>query len=253
MVIIFVLVIIVAAILGGTLQVLQATVPDFQQQGVLPFIIATGITAVIANIIIAVMQWFGKSPLDFLPEKTLSQKDPKRFRLSKSGDPKILSEQSALAKKLDDYEWMAVFAEAWVEIQPGEVRAYEDLGTALIRLNRLEQAIGVGKRLIALRKMNHSGYSTVGEASMLLGDTAEAVKNFEEAVKYVQPEFLSYVAHDLAEAYAAVGRIDDAIAAMITAHDSSIMESNKPYLKSRIEHLQRLQAQISLNGGYLTS
>jgi len=244
-VIIFVLVVVVAAILGGTLQILQSALPELQQQGVFPFVVATGVTAVIANIVIAVMQWFGRSPLDFLPEKTLRERDPKRFRLSKSKDLVLLSEQTKLAGKLKEFEWMAVFAEAWVGVQPGEVRAYEDLGEALLELNRLEQAKEVGKQLIGLRKMNHRGYSIVGKASMLQGDTYEAVKSFEEAVKYVEPEFLSYIAHDLAEAYEAVGRIDDAIATMTIAHDSQSMESSKPFLKSRVEHLKRLKTQIS--------
>lgn len=244
-IIIFVLVIIIAAILGGTLQVLQSSIPELQQQGALPFVVATGITAVIANIIIAVMQWFGRSPLDFLPEKTLQERDPKRYRLSKSKDPMVLSEQTKLANKLEEYEWMAIFAEAWVNVQPGEVRAYEDLGKALLKLNRLEQAKELGNRLIELRKMNHRGYSIVGEACMLLGETTEAVRNFEEAVKYVDPEFLSYVANDLGEAYEAMGRIDDAIAAMTIAHDSQSMEASKPFLKSRLDHLKRLKSQIS--------
>ena len=244
-VIIFVLVVIVAAILGGTFQVLQAAIPELQQQGALPFVVATGITAVIANIVIAVMQWFGRSPLDFLPEKTLRERDPERFRLSRSKDPVVLSEQTKLASKLEEYEWMAVFAEAWVAVQPGEVRAYEDLGKALIKLNRLEQAKEVGKRLIELRKINFRGYSIVGEVSMIQGNLTEAVKNFEEAVKYVEPNFLSYVAHDLAEAYEAVGRIDDAIVTMTMAHDNQTDESSKVFLKNRVEHLKRLKSQIT--------
>jgi tetratricopeptide (TPR) repeat protein len=244
--IIFILVLIVALILGGTLQVLQAAIPSLQQQSpLLPFIVATGLTGVIANIVIAVMQWFGKSPLDFLPEKTLAQKDPERHRLSKSTDPQVLKKQTDLSDKLEDYEWMAVFAEAWVKLQPGEVRAYEELGKALIKLNRLDQAIELGKRLIALRKMNHRGYSIIGEASMLLGDTTDAIKHFEEAIKYVEPQFVSYIANDLAEAYEAVGRIDDAITMMTLAHDSHTDASSKMFLKGRLEHLKRLKSQVS--------
>lgn len=245
-IIIFVLVVIVAAILGGTLQVLQAAVPGLQQQSVLPFVVATGITAVIANIIIAVMQWFGRSPLDFLPEKTLRERDPKRFRLSKSKDPAVLSQHSDQAEKLKEYEWVAVFAEAWVKVQPGEVRAYEDLGKALIQLNRLEEAVEVGKRLIALRKMNHRGYAIVGEASMLLGAIDEAIKHFEEAVKYVEPQFVSYIANDLAEAYEAVGRIDDAIEAMTIAHKGQDNPTSKLFLQERLNHLEALKSRISL-------
>lgn len=79
---------------------------------------------------------------------------------------------------------------------------------------------------------------------MLLGATDEAIKHFEEAVKYVEPQFGSYIAHDLAEAYEAVGRIDDAIAMMTLAHDSHTDASSKMFLKDRLEHLKRLKSQV---------
>jgi hypothetical protein len=79
-VIVFVLIVGIAITLGSIAQIVLSLLPEDQTEGLLPFALATLVTALIGNLIVAMMQWFGKSPLDFLPEKTLKEKDPKRFK-----------------------------------------------------------------------------------------------------------------------------------------------------------------------------
>jgi hypothetical protein len=63
----------------------------------------------------------------------LRKKDSQRFKLSLSTDTKLLRIETEKAQKLEEYDWMELFAEAWTRVDPGNERAYEDLGIALIR------------------------------------------------------------------------------------------------------------------------
>jgi hypothetical protein len=81
-----VLLIVVAVILvifGGAVQLISTLLPQETQESYLVYILGFGITYALVNGIVTAMQWFGKSPLDFLPEKTLREKDPNAFGLRK--------------------------------------------------------------------------------------------------------------------------------------------------------------------------
>jgi tetratricopeptide (TPR) repeat protein len=143
--------------------------------------------------------------------RNLKSKDLKRYSLALSKDANILKEETRKANKLNEYDWMEFFAEAWINVEPGNTRAYEDLATALIRSNQPQQAITVGEKLINLSKLNHVGYHTIGEAYNLKGEWENAVKWLELARSYASPTFKQFVLNDLLEAYEGSGLIDKAI------------------------------------------
>jgi tetratricopeptide (TPR) repeat protein len=123
----------------------------------------------------------------------------------------MLSKETDKARKLHEYDWMELFAAAWVKAEPGNERAYEDLGTALIRSKQPQRAIEVGEKLINLSRMNYTGYQIVGRAYNLLGDWVEASKWLEDALHYVPRDFKQFVLIDLLESYEKLEMVDEAL------------------------------------------
>ena len=244
-IVIFVVVIVIALTLGASLQLFLSLQPQADQNTILPFVLATGLTVIIANAVIAIMQWFGKSPLDFLPEKTLREKDPQRYKLSRSKDPAVLREQTDQSMKLNEYDWAALFAEAWVNLKPGESRAYREFGKALIELNEIERAKDIGTRLIKLQKLNYEGYYLLGKAYSELAEWDEARRYFEQALLYAPDSFQMFILTELAEVFEATGDVEEAIRRWSTAEALQDVPAQKLYMNEKINHLKQIAERLS--------
>ncbi len=245
-IVVFVVVIVIALILGGSLQVILSLLPPAQQQGLFPFIVAVGVTVIVANGIIAIMQWFGTSPLDFLPERTLKDRlrkqDPIRFKLAKNKDSGLLAEQAKAAKNLGQYDWMFLFAEAWIQQEPNEGRAYEMLGEALIELNRPQEAIVIGEKLTKLEPLNHEGFSILGEAYGKLGEREQSRIWHERALQVVTPDFREFVLMDLIKTYEAMGLVDKGIEAAEELLPLLEDSFQKQFYNDKLHHLRQIQS-----------
>lgn len=244
--VIFVVVIVTALILGSSFQIILGLLPSNQQESALPYIIATGITVILANGIIAIMGWFGVSPLDFLPERTLKdtlrKRDPHRFTLTKSKDAAFLEEQAKAAKNQKQYEWVQLYCEAWIAQKPSDGDAYDMLGEALLELNQPSEAIEIGRKLIKLEPINYEGYSILGDAYSQLGDREQARKWYESALEVAPPTFRPYVLGDLARTYEALGLVNEAIQALEELMPTLDSEFQKKYHGDNLRHLQAIQA-----------
>jgi tetratricopeptide (TPR) repeat protein len=249
-VVVFVFVVIIALLLAGSLQVMSALLPEEQQQGVLPYVAATGLAGLVASTIISVMQWVGISPLDFLPERslkdTLRKQDPARFSLTKNRDSKLISEQAKAAKNQNQYDWVYVFSEAWVQSKPVEADAYEMLGEALIKLNRPQEAIAIGEKLIKLEPLNYTGFSILGDAYNELGERDEACSNYERALELVPPSYREFVLRDLAKTYKLLGHADKALKALEEL--VPLLELNsRDYYQEQLDHMKQIVEQSQAN------
>lgn len=143
--------------------------------------------------------------------RKLRSKDNNRFKILFSDEITTLKEEVKKARQLKEYDWMELFARAWIQIDPKNQDAYEDLGTALIRARQPKKAIPVGEKLIELNKLNYDGYSILGRAFALLGEYDRAREWQEIALKYSPPTFRQYVMSDLVEIYVSLGLLDEAI------------------------------------------
>jgi tetratricopeptide (TPR) repeat protein len=141
---------------------------------------------------------------------------------------------------------MELFAEAWIRAAPGEVRAYEDLATALIRSHQPEKAVGAGKKLIQLRKLNYEGYYFVGQAHNLMGEQEAAQKYLETARIYVPREFRWHVLVELYETYEALGQIDNAIATLEEVIPL-VDQIQQVYYQPKLTRLKEIRDKLSDN------
>jgi tetratricopeptide (TPR) repeat protein len=240
---ILVVVVVTALILGGSLQVILSLLNEEQRQSILPFALAIGVTVLIANGIIAVMQWFQMSPLDFLPERTLKDRlrkqDRARFSLTKSKDVKLLSEQAKAAKNQDQYDWVSVFAESWIQLKPSEADAYELLGEALIKLNKNQDAITIGEKLTTIEPLNFRGFGLLGDAYLELGEREQSRVNYERASQLVPSSHRQFILIDLAKVYGLLGHADEAVKTLeelIPLLDGHSRE----YYQKQLDHMKQI-------------
>ncbi len=94
-------------------------------------------------------------------------------------------------------------------LEPADARAHNNLGVALTRLRRQQEAAASYRRAIALNPSYADAHSNLAAALWSLGSQAEALKSWEEAVRLTagsDPAPLDL----LAGAYAAVGRTAEA-------------------------------------------
>lgn len=244
-VIVFAVVIMVALFLAAILQIIFAFLPKDQQESFVPYIIATGITGVLANGIVAIMQWFGVSPLDLLPERTLLEtlrrQDRDRFNLSKSKNPESLAAQVRAAKDQKQYDWVYLFAKAWIVQRPTEGRAYEFLGEASIELNLLSDAFEAGNKLLELQPLNHTGYTILGDTCSKSGNYQEARIWHEKALTVVSPAFRQFVLFDLIKIYESLGLVKESISAIEEALPMLSDSFQLNYYNDKLNHLKGLQ------------
>jgi len=246
---IFILVIVIALVLGGITTFVQFLFPEGQQVGFAAFVIGTTITGGIASLIVTIMGWFGISPLDWLPERTLEEtlrkRDPARFRLARSVDPTLLAEQTKSAKNMGQSDWVVVFAKAWLKLRPHEQRGYELLGDAFVKLDRYDEALEIGTRLTKLAPLEHSGFELQGHAHKAKGQLPEARESYERALKLARPEYKEYVLSNLTEIYEKLGLLDEAIKSLETLLDSLGNDPadsfSKDYHSKNLEHLKSVR------------
>lgn len=207
--------IVMALLLGGSYLAAVQLLPDNEQQNVAQVTLAVSLAVVVANVVVAVMQLFGVSPGDLLPPQTLEERLKKqnsnRYLTSKSTDSKFLHEQAKAAKNNKEYDWMYLFAKAWMTLKPMEPDALEVLSDAYFRLEMYEQSITIAEKLIDREKLNHRGFSVLGKAYFELGDLENAQKHMEEALILSDTTQRQFSLTDLIEVYEAQASIEKAI------------------------------------------
>lgn len=110
-VIILVLVASVVLVFGGVVQFLLLLLPEDSQDAFWPLIVGIIVTYMVVLGVVTTMQWFGISPLDFLPDKSLREQDPDRFRITKSKDENILYHKAREAEKTKNMNGPSSFRE----------------------------------------------------------------------------------------------------------------------------------------------
>ena len=131
-------------------------------------------------------------------------------------DPQALERAFELAQKaiaLDD-------SLAW---------AHSLLGMAYVRKEQPEQAIAEGERAIALDPNCAECYESLADILVLAGRPEEAVGLAEKAIR-LDPQFAAYYSGQLGEAYRALGRYEEAIAAQ-----KRVLTRNPDVLPAHVE------------------
>lgn len=243
-VIMFIVVTTVLFVFGGVFSIITGLLPEDQKQGILPLTIGFAVTYGLLTIVITLMQWFGISPIDFLPEKTLKQQDRGRYRLSQTKNAKILEDETKRAMTNKEYEWAVLFAEVWVTISPGNERAYHNLSEALLKLGRIDASIKVGENLVKIKKANYIGYRILGESYKQLANWKEAEKWFELALNYAPSDFSPFIHHELADIYESQGEIGKAINSLSVYEKSIDDRQAKIYYQDKIKELKQMQTRL---------
>ena len=243
-----ILTLVMLLLIGGVYTSVIGLLPDGQQQGLVPLSATVAITVVCANLIVIVMQLFGISPADFLPNLTLEERLRKenynRYELSKSNDPKFLSEQSKAAKNNKEYDWMELYAKAWLRAEPSNDRAYEYLCHALLESGQYLDAIDQSDKLLSVSNINFYAFQYKGEALKKLGDWQNAKLNLEKALIYVSPNHRYPVLVDLIETYERLGLIDLGISALeeiIYSADATV----KPIYEDKLIHFESIKGNLA--------
>lgn len=244
---IFVSVIVIVIIAGG---IFLAVLPYFsseQQEVLVPIAVAITIITLLANTLIAIMQWLDITPTALFSKDTLQKQNPQRFKLSRSDDVAVLEENTKKSLATEEYEWAELFAEALVNKTPGNVRAVEQLGKAIsMQRNKPERLRDVGKKLIELNKSNYRGYDYVAESYSQLGEWDAAATWYEEALIYADDTFRIFVLYDLLPVYEALGKVDKALDVAREILEQSD-EYDKPMREKKVRHLEKLVARQQEN------
>lgn len=243
-----VLLIVVAVILvifGGAVQLISTFLPQETQESYVVYILGFGITYALVNGIVTAMQWFGKSPLDFLPEKTLREKDPQRFRLTKTTDVDFLYKKARDAEDSKEYEWAIAFAEVIVRLKPSETRAFRIIGESLLKMHRPNEALKYGEILVDKQPLSHDGYQLLGDAYFELSDLQEACKYYEMALERATPSFRQFILSDLSKTYEVLGMPQKAADAYQQYLELSDRDPLSDYHAANLERLKRLQNQAT--------
>lgn len=248
---VFILVVVVGLIMGGALQFAQLFVAEDRQLGIVSWLAAIGITAVAANVIVVVMGWFGISPLDFLPPRTLEQtlrkQDKSRYSLLKSRNSPLLESQTKAAYNAKEWDWTVAFARAALRERPQDERILEYLGAALVEMHKSEEAIAVARRLLEVAPLESRGYAILGDAFTQLGDRNEARRSYERGLALAPATLRLHFLMDLASTYESLGLAVEAAQALEEV--IRLMEAdsqtgwNTMFYRERLETLQRISNQ----------
>jgi len=246
-----VLLVVIAAVLiifGGAATILIELLPEETQNNYIVYILSFVITYAIANGIVTFMQWIGKSPFDFLPNKTLKEKDPQRFKLTTMQDAKFLYEKAKEAEKNKEYDWAIAFAEALIRLKPSETRGYEVIGDSLLNLHRPSEALKYGEQLIAIQPLEYDGYWLLGKVYIELVNPQEARKYLEDALKYSDDNMRQHILGDLIEAYKMLGLAKEAAEAYeehVQLSSQDILAEFKEQELSRLKRISGLSSEES--------
>lgn len=235
---------VIIVIFGGAVQLITTLLPQDTQANYLVYLVGFGITYAIVNGLVTVLQLFGKSPWDFLPEKSLRQSDPQRYKLTKHGDFEFLYKKAREAEDNKEYEWAIAFAEAAVLVKPSDHRAYRLLGDALLEMNRPAETLKYGKLLVEKFPLGHEGYQLLGNAYRAMGDLASARTALEQALERVIPLFKQFVLLDLAEVYEALALPQEA-AETYRLYLNELTDPPKKYHVEKLEQLRQLSSTLS--------
>ena len=159
-----------------------------------------------------------------------------------------------LTTKGQDEAAIAAWKEA-LEIDPGDARAQNHLGAALLQEGRLDEAITHLQKAVEVKPEFGSAQNNFGVALMREGKFDEALTHFQNAVE-VDPEFAD-AQNNLGGALLQKGRFDEAIAHLQKALEVNpefadaqsnlgIALSQKGRVEEAITHLQRA---LELNPG----
>lgn len=209
-VVLLILVFTVLVIFGGAVQLLFSVSSDSGEQSVLIYATAFGLTYALALGIVTAMQWFGVSPLDFLPEKTLRQRDPKRFLLTRSNDERVLRDKAKEARKNKEFDWALAFANALIHIKPASSDGYEIAAEVLLDVHQPEEAIEFGRKVIEIQPLDYHGYKILGEAYTELSNHSEARQYYEQAYKRVDDIGQIVLVSEMAKNYERLGMAKEA-------------------------------------------
>ena len=102
---------------------------------------------------------------------------------------------SEAKKKLD--EALESYNKA-IEIDPNYAQAYNNLGIAFQKLNRINEAVFNYKKAISLKTDFAEAFNNLGTAMMLLNNTNEALKFFDKSLQ---------IKSDYAEVYNCLGNL----------------------------------------------
>lgn len=236
--------IVMALLLGGSYLAAVQLLPDNDQQNVAQVTLAVSLAVVAANVIVAVMQLFGISPADLLPPQTLEERLKKensnRYLTSKSTDSKFLYEQAKAAKNNKEYNWMYLFANAWVKLKPHEPDALELLSDAYFELELYEEAINFAYRLIEREKLNYRGYSNLGKAYFQVGDLENARRYMEEALSLSDATQRQFSLIDLIRVYEAQGDVEKAIATVEEVMPLLDSEFQRDFYGQKLDRFKRV-------------
>jgi superkiller protein 3 len=159
-----------------------------------------------------------------------------------------------LTAKGQDEAAIAAWKEA-LELDPGDARAQNHLGAALLQEGRLDEAITHLQKAVEVKPEFGSAQNNFGVALMREGKFDEALTHFQNAVE-VDPEFAD-AQNNLGGALLQKGRFDEAIAHLQKALEVNpefadaqsnlgIALSQKGRVEEAITHLQRA---LELNPG----
>lgn len=124
--------------------------------------------------------------------------------------------------------------------QPGSPRATENLGTALLAAEQMEEAAEVLREAARLKPKVARVHNALGVAVVSLGGLDEATEAFRRAVE-LQPDF-PRARRNLGKALASKGELDEAI-----QHFEAALEFNPRDNDTRLEYANTLLAQGDLD------
>ena len=127
--------------------------------------------------------------------------------------------------------------EAAVQFDPAYSRAHNNLGSLLVAQGRVEEARAHYERAVASGPANAEARNNLGAVLLAYGDPAASIVHLQEALRlrpaYVEAHF------NLARAYAAAGRLADAIGEATIAEAQSVA-AGKTALTAQIREQLRL-------------
>jgi len=244
-----IIVVVAALFLGGSYLIIVQLLPDIERQNFAQITLSVSLAVLLANGVVAIMQWLGVSPLDLLPERSLKESLKKQnrnlFILSFSKNPSLLSAQTKAAKEEKKYDWMYLFSDAWVRCQPLEPNAYEMLGEALLEIGFTDDAINAGHKLIELEPLNYEGFSIVGEAYSKQSNWQQARQYYEKALEVVSPSRKQFILSDILKIYDKLGLVEECLIVLdelMPLHDH-VFQTN--YYGEKREHFMAIKMRRS--------
>ncbi len=126
-------------------------------------------------------------------------------------EPKWVEACTGLANALMEKGQYEAAIERYVKIsqmQP-DAAAFSNLGNALVRIGRPEEALAACQKPLALDPKHAEAHNNLGNALLRLGKAAEAIASYQKAIA-IRPEYAE-VHYNLGVAYLKLGQLDAAI------------------------------------------